>query len=101
MRAICEDESAAARSLDPTTVRALHARLADLRAADSVRDLIVGQPQFSPDGPSLTLDVTTTCYLHCQANQPDRPAGTKREVHWDSVHRIQVMDIVVKGDVGG
>jgi proteic killer suppression protein len=92
LRAICEDDQAAARRFDEMTVRALHARLADLRAAETVRDLIAGSPEFSPDQPMLTLDVVGGCYLVCRAYLP-LDKRSRRRIDWDIVRRIQVIEI--------
>lgn len=100
LRSICEDKEAAARLYDAAMVRALHARLADLRAADSLKDLVAGHPRLTSDPPTLSMDVTPGCYLVCRANHPRARETADDDFDWDLVRRLQVIEIKSKGAVG-
>lgn len=94
LRAICEDAEVANRELGPSVAHALIRRLADLRAADSVDDLLVGSPtrQEKPH-PTLSMDLGGGT-LVCRVNHPNPPLTSDGTLDWARVRRLLVIDVV-------
>jgi hypothetical protein len=91
LRTLCESELHASNQLGLEVARVLRHRLADLRAARSIDDVVVGNPrQFLSDRTRMMLDlcdgyVVVFCANHSQtaASLPD----------WPSVSRIRITEI--------
>lgn len=97
LRSICEDEDVAAERFDPRVVGSLKRRLADLRAADSVDDLVAGHPRLASDPyPAVSLDLACGYELVCHVNHPNPQVGADRQLSWPSVRRLQVTAIAKK-----
>ena len=69
----------------------LKARLADLRAANSVGDLIAGEPQQV--GEQIVLDLGDDNRMVFRANHTANPTTESGEVDWASVTRIKIVEI--------
>ena len=74
---------------------ALKHRLADLRAATSIRDLVVGKPRTLDIGHvnCLVIDLCEGNRMVLQANHPENPLTDSGELDWDKVSRIKVIYI--------
>lgn len=84
----------AATELGPAAASRLQARLADLRAADSIYDLPVGGPRTeSGTPPTLVLDLADGLVLVAQPNHRKLPVATNGGVDWERVRRLQVLAI--------
>jgi hypothetical protein len=90
LRDICEDEDQAKLDLGPEVAEALKHRLADLRAAKSARDLLVGQPRLVGDGKEMVVDLTDG---HRMVLKPNHPLTGKNAPDWETVNRIKILRI--------
>ena len=94
LRSICEDEQLALRHYEMNVVERLTRRLADLSAARTIDELVVGSPQVGTrDGqPSLTIQLIDQWRLQCRPGHVP-PYGGAGPVDWSHVHRLQVVAI--------
>jgi hypothetical protein len=100
LRSLCEDERVAAAQLDPAVVVDLKARLADLRAAGSVSDLVAGRPAITGDSQEiLTLTLCGQVTMTLVPNHPAHPPLDEQgRVDWNRVRRLRVTDLLPEGD---
>ena len=94
LRDLCEDEEAARRVYPAPVVEALEARLADLRAADSIFDLPVGDPVA--DGSSsivITVDLCDGYELVFVSNHATPPRTPSRDIDIARVRRLKLIEI--------
>lgn len=99
LRSICEDEAKAAQHFHPEVVASLKRRLADLRAADSVDDLIAGRPRLTSDhSPVIRLALVDEYELVCQMNHPNPPLDADGKLDWSRVRRLKVTLIAKQGE---
>ena len=89
---MCEDEVVAADTLGRPVAERLRARLADIRAAESVADLVVGADLLD-DPPTLTLGLPSGYKVVCRPNDQAIPTHHDGTVAWDRVRRLQVVEI--------
>jgi hypothetical protein len=96
LRSVCEDPDVAASKLGVESSQLLIDRLADLRAAESLADLVVGRPAaISPTDPTFTLTLSPKAQLICSISSwpiPSTPAGT---VDFHRVWRLKLIAIEV------
>ena len=95
LRTICENEIEADKELGSTVGEMLRHRLADIRAAVSVEDLVVGKPLFVNQGPEQHLFVEL-CNGHkvvLIANHILNPTNESGEIDWKKVNRLKVTHI--------
>ena len=95
LRTICESEARAKRELEPSVADALQHRLADLRAATSIKDLVVGRPRPLDDGEkqNMVVDLCDSHRLVFCANHPKNPLAESGKLDWQSVSRVKVLRI--------
>jgi hypothetical protein len=94
LRALCEDQSKAAEVFGEAVVDALRRRLADIRAADSLRDLVVGSPTIeSGDDPQVTFALAGTHRLVCRTNHRTPLLDSSGRTDWYRVRRLLVTAI--------
>src|SRR5262245_48389815 len=95
LRNMCEDDVEAERLLEPLVAATLRRRLADLRAASSVNDLLSGGPQFSSDGPtgSVLIQIGHKQVIQLVPNHVKNPVGTDGRINWHAVSRLRVVHI--------
>jgi hypothetical protein len=94
LRSLCEDTAVAQGELDGAVVEQLQARLADLRAADSVDDLVVGvRRPVDASATSVTLDLSQGYGIVCQVNHPTVPVDSDGNVAWARVRRLLITGI--------
>ncbi|MCH4582657.1 hypothetical protein QCN28_21815 [Bordetella bronchiseptica] len=95
LREQCSDEAYAAETLDSAVVEALKRRISDIRAADSIDDILAGQPR---SGSYMGVE----CYfvdLAAGYQLIVKPAHSKPRVKadgsvdWDSIRRIKVVSL--------
>ena len=92
LRKLCEDEKTAKKRLGNSSAKKLRSRLADLRAAQTVRDLVAGKPhplKSDRDG-EFSLELHGGMRLvFAPANEPvPRTAGDA--VDWERVTEVSV-----------
>jgi hypothetical protein len=90
LRDICENEDQAEVELGAGVAEALKHRLADLRAAKSPRDLLVGQPRVVADGKEMILDL---CDGRRMVFKPNHPMTDTNPPNWDRVNRVKILRI--------
>ena len=100
LRSVCEQESTANEQLGTEIAKALRNRLADLRAATSIADLIVGNPRTIEAGAMacLCIDLGDGCQLVLRPNHPENPVTDSGSIDWPKVRRIKVTHIGGKYD---
>jgi hypothetical protein len=94
LRMICEDEERAKTSLPAETVVQLQDRLADIDAADSVADLLFGEPELDRRPPGRVRFRLIGGYELVCVNNSRSPALTDEgQVDIDRVRRLKVVKI--------
>ncbi|WP_132190493.1 MULTISPECIES: hypothetical protein [Kribbella] len=93
LRTLCEEDDVAAKKLPGEVVDALKRRLADLHAADSVLDLVVGRPDFDPTAPLVRMTLAANYVLTCAANHRICPLQATGAVDWQRVRRLKILTI--------
>ena len=92
LRSICENEANAKDELGAEVAEVLKRRLADLRAARSINDLITGNPRIRNVGhiEHLVVDLRDGSYIILEANHPKNPLTETGKLDWPKVSRIKV-----------
>lgn len=94
LRTICEDDKVATKELGPVVADALRERLADLRAADLINELIVGNPAISgSDGSTLTISLTTDTRTVWSPNHVHDRRSANGDIDWDQTSRVRLLSI--------
>lgn len=95
LRHLCESEVRAERRLGVLGARALQRRLAEIVAAESVEDLVAGQPRFIRENPheQLVLRVGDNFEVVLKVNHNSVPMLESGTVDWAQVTRVQVLSI--------
>lgn len=95
LRDVCESQIRAERVLGVNVARALRARLADLRAAASVDDLVAGPPQIVQSEPPGRVALPLgegICLAFC-GNHRAVPTADSGQVNWSKVNRIKIVHV--------
>lgn len=94
LRAICENEIQAEHKYGPAVAEILKHRLADLCAATSIDDIVVGRPRVL-DGAEkhMIIDLCDGYKIVFCANHPNNPAQTTDQSYWSNVCRIKILRI--------
>ena len=94
LRELCESESKAMEVLGPAVAKTLQRRLADLRAANNIEDVVVGRTAEKTDNNShLTLDLSRELTIVFRANHKTTPELPEGGTDWSKVTRIQITKI--------
>jgi hypothetical protein len=95
LRDICESQLKAERALGLPMARALRARLADLRDAESVKDLVAGPPEVLESTPPgrIAIPLGSGACIFFSANHASTPVKRSGEVNWASVGRVKILEI--------
>jgi hypothetical protein len=93
LRDICESEAEARRHLGDSVAEMLKHRLADLDAASSPKDLLVGQPRLGADTETMVIDLCEGHRLVFTANHPNNPTTPDGKLDWTRVRRIRILRI--------
>ncbi len=95
LRDICESSAKANRKLGIDAANELRRRVADLRAATSVHDLLIGEPR-GIDENQIVLDVGTSFQIIFCANHNTMPRFESGEIDWSKVSRVKILEIESK-----
>lgn len=69
-------------------------RLADLRAATSIFDLVAGQPTDAAGSqPQVTIELGAGYRMVLHPNHVNNPRSADGDVDWSQVRRVQVVEI--------
>lgn len=96
LRTLCEAEAAADRRLGPTGGTALRSRLADLRAASNVAELLALAGTRARQGAAkdqLMIDLVDDAVLLFGPNHMKTPRTTSRDVDWSQVSRVKILRV--------
>jgi toxin HigB-1 len=95
LRRLCEREESARRSFGVEVAEKLKARLADLRAASCVKELVAGRPRQGARNRRnhVTVDISRGCRLVICANHRAVPKMDNGTIDWSRVNRVKVLDI--------
>lgn len=94
LRRICEDDTVATAQLGALVAGALRERLADVRAASTIDELLVGSPRLSgAKGELLTLDLGTGARSVWTANHVPARINEDGLVDWTCTTRVQLTKI--------
>lgn len=94
LRALCEDEGRAYQVIGPNAAASLKDRLADLRAANSLADVLVGSLRLlSQPEPTVTLELADGYLMLCRVNHSTLPVLPTGEVEWNRVRRLLIKSI--------
>ncbi|WP_288392029.1 hypothetical protein [uncultured Herbaspirillum sp.] len=94
IRKVCESPISAKRKYGSAVALALHARLADLRAADSPIDLVeLGFGKFDVEKDGLMIILLEEQYsVHVISNHRPQP-GAPGNLDWSKVTRVKILSI--------
>ena len=98
IRSFCECQSKAERAYGIKVATRLRDRLADIRAADAVTDLIAGQPREIERGQHRLFAVALAdgfSLVFC-ANHVRIPVKEMDRVDWSRVTRVKILKIEVR-----
>ena len=92
---MCEDPSAPEWNFQYDEARALMARLADLRAAHSVYDLVNLNllPSDNLKSNDAAIQLSNSCTLRFSCNHQLPPLDEKGAIDWSKVHRIILLEV--------
>lgn len=95
LRTICESEAQAKHELGPEVAETLKHRLSDLRAATSIKDLLVGRPHIldGTDHQHMAIDLCEEYQMVISANHPKNPFTESGKLDWPRVSRIKILQI--------
>jgi proteic killer suppression protein len=95
LRNTCEVEAQAVLELGSLVAESLKHRLADLRAAASVRDLVAGRPRVAggEDRRRMVVDLCDGFCLVFRSNHTKNPLIGADDIDWSKVTRIRVLGI--------
>jgi hypothetical protein len=94
LRQLCESSVKANRKLGVDIANELRRRVADLRAATSVRDLLIGAPREAED--QIALDVGPCFQITFCANHNTVPTLESGAIDWSKVSRVKILAIESK-----
>lgn len=97
LRTVCEIRGKAEREYGKGPASALRRRLADIRAAETVNDLLVGQPRSSlGDGTGrMVVNLGNSHRLVFGPNHPGATGAGTVDLAWSKVRRVKVLNIEV------
>ncbi len=95
LRQLCESEAKATREFGGRVAQRLRRRLADLRAATSVKDLVAGRPREleSVRRRNVSVELAEGSRIVFCANHNSIPTLSSGGVDWSSVSRIKILRI--------
>lgn len=94
LRTACEDPNVAAKAYGAAACTLLRARLADLRAAAGIADLLAGNPRIvGKFDQKLVIDIGTDYSTVWAANDPKHTVGPDGDMEWTSVTRVRLVAI--------
>jgi len=94
LRTTCENASAARLELGAIASDSLKHRLADIRAATSTFDLIVGRPRFLEDTVDhMVVDLADGYRMVFCANHRQNPTKEGGKLDWQKISRVKILRI--------
>jgi hypothetical protein len=96
LRNICEDEKKGTCELGSKSAQKLMHRLADIKIANSYRELLAGNPRIQGFSQLLVIDVDETYTIFCSPNHRKNPITKNGKINWDEVNRVKILRLVRK-----
>lgn len=96
LRAVCENRRKAETKFGAKVAQVLFDRLADVRAADSISDLFVGNPTVFDDLEGmhgLRIELTNNYVITFTPNHVEFPRDNKGHINWKTVTRLKIIKI--------
>lgn len=95
LRDVCESDEKLKRQFGDRVGETIKGRLADLRAATSIRDVVAGSPrEITRDGkPAMILDLDCGRAMTFRPNHLRMPLRADGSVDWAAVYRIKILSI--------
>lgn len=100
LRQLCENEAIAQRKLGVSVAEKLKRRLADMRAATSVKDLVVGAPRELEGAcqHQIAVDLCDGYRIVFCANHNNVPFLESGAIDWTQVSRVKILRIECNHD---
>lgn len=97
LRSLCECQAKAERELGLKVAKKLRERLADIRAASNITELVAGHPREIEGNrlPNYAIDLADGYRMVLCANHNDIPRTKTRRVDWSKVSRVRIHIIEV------
>lgn len=94
-RLLCENGAIAERKLGTKVAEKLKRRLADLRAASSIKDIVAGKPRelLVMNLPQIAVELCDGYFLFFSANHNKNPLLPSGNIDWAHVSRIKILRI--------
>lgn len=95
IRQLCESNTKAKIILGNDAAEKLKHRLADLRAVNSVTELIMGNPRQvdHSDYDQYKVSISDDIFIYFKANHNSNPLLPNKDVDWTKVSRIKIVKI--------
>jgi hypothetical protein len=95
LRDLCESRDKLRRQFGDHMGENITTRLADLRAASTIHDVVIGNPrEVTRDGrPTMTLDLQDGHVIVFCANHLKMPLHPDSSIDWTAVSRIKILGI--------
>lgn len=95
LRTLCERLDVAEDVLGSAVAERMKARLMDLQAARTIKDVVVGNPQVLGwiAGSDLCIDLLNGYRMVIRANHPHNPLTDSGEIDWTRVRRVKLLRI--------
>ena len=94
LRTICESEAHAKTTLGLRVAEVLKHRLADIRAATSIDDLIAGKPHLINEiDQHMAIDLSDGYRIVICANHLKNPIMKSGRLNWSKVSRVKILRI--------
>ena len=93
LRQLCESEAKAKRQLGVHVAAHLKRRLADLRAAGTIMDLIASPPFILGTPEIMAMELAEGYRIVFMANHTEPPTLDSGQLDWSSVTRVKVLEV--------
>ncbi len=97
LRELCESQLKAERAFGMVVAGKLRRRLADLRDALTIDDVVAGSPALCADPKQMTIQLGEQYQLRVQANHVSNPMK-EGKINWSKVRRIQILAIEARDE---
>lgn len=95
LRDLCIDEEAAAQKMDRATVEVLKRRLSDIHAADSIGEVLVGNPRPDTHGgvECYVIDLPQSFRLTVVPAHREARMNSDGSADWSRIRRVKVVSL--------
>lgn len=95
LRSMCEDQDTAKLMIGDGPAEILKHRLADLRAAVSITDIVVGNARILDGSDNMLIDLCEGCRITLRANHVNKPVKKDGKLDWTKVTRVKILSVGV------